>query len=94
MNSIVAGVLNRALGDFIEDLDSDNLSLSVFSGIVDLKNVKVKANFVNDLPMPFALKHGYVGRIYIDIPWTSLTSKPLVIKISDVFLLIKAKSTD
>lgn len=40
--SVVAGVLNSALGHFIEGLDAGALSISVFAGEVELKDLKLK----------------------------------------------------
>ena len=40
--SIVASVLNSALGKFIDGLDADALSISVFKGEVELFDLKLK----------------------------------------------------
>ena len=43
------------------------------------------------MPVPFTLHYGKVGRIFIDIPLLNITSAPLKIEISDVFIFIKPK---
>jgi|EP01046_Picozoa_sp_COSAG06_P011791 hypothetical protein len=40
--SLVASVLNSALGKFIEGLDADALSISVFAGEVELFDLNLK----------------------------------------------------
>lgn len=40
---IVASLLNRYLGKYIEDLDPEALNVGIFSGNVTLTNLKVKA---------------------------------------------------
>lgn len=39
---IVASLLNRYLGKYIEDLDLENLNVGIFSGNVLLSNLKLK----------------------------------------------------
>lgn len=45
------------------------------------------------MPLPFVLQYGKVGRIFID-GVTSVLTKPLIIEVSDVFMLIKPKPFD
>lgn len=39
---VVASLLNRYLGKYIEDLDPETLNVGIFSGNVTLTNLKVK----------------------------------------------------
>jgi len=39
---IVASLLNRYLGKYIEDLDLENLNVGIFGGNVFLSNLKLK----------------------------------------------------
>lgn len=36
---LIASILNKVLGDFIENIDSNQLSISVWSGQVSLENL-------------------------------------------------------
>jgi vacuolar protein sorting-associated protein 13A/C len=94
MNSAVAGVLNKVLGDFLENLDSNQLNLSIFSGTIDLQQLRIKAEALDMLGFPFELKYGFVGKIHVEIPWTSLTSSPLKIELIDVFVQLATKPID
>lgn len=38
----VAAVLNRCLGKYIQDLDTENLNGGIFSGQVELHDLKIK----------------------------------------------------
>lgn len=91
MNSAVANVLNKVLGDWLENLNSDQLKLSVLKGKVELKDIKLKSNVLELLGLPFQLEMGIVGRLFVDVPWTSLSSKPLIINVEDVIALISPK---
>lgn len=81
MNGAVANVLNSVLGEFVENLDANQLKLSVFSGQVELNNLQVKTSFIGKLGLPFVMNSGSLGKIKLTIPWTSLTSSPLIVNI-------------
>ena len=89
VSAIVAKVLNQTLGSFIDNLKSDQLDISLFSGTVKLENLSIKKSILDNLPLPFRLEHGYVGRIFVDIPIRNLGSAPVKIEVSNVFVLLK-----
>jgi len=92
MNSAVSTVLNQFLGDWFEGMNSEQLHLSVFAGEVQIGPVRVKKAAVDKLGLPLHIKHGLVKRIFARIPWTSLTSKPLIIEVEDVYVLAEPKA--
>lgn len=63
MNGVIANVLNRVLGNFIEDLSSDSLNISLLSGEVTLENLRIKSKVVDQIGLPYKLKSGYIGKI-------------------------------
>lgn len=89
LESLVVSILNKFLSDFIENLDSDQLDISLFSGDVLLENLTVKRTILDNMPLPFKLHFGRVGKIKVDVPVTAISSKPLKIEISDVFVILK-----
>lgn len=38
----VAALLNRFLGNYVEDLDTENFNVGIFSGEAELTNLKLK----------------------------------------------------
>lgn len=58
LETILADVLNNHLGMFIEDLDKDQLGASIFTGQLELKNMKLKKTMFKDSPLPFNLDYG------------------------------------
>jgi vacuolar protein sorting-associated protein 13A/C len=88
---IITDVLNRVLGDFIDGLDSKQLNISLLAGDVELFNLSIKNTILDNLPLPFKVKYGKVGRIFVDIPIVSFLSNPIKIEVSDIFLLISPK---
>jgi vacuolar protein sorting-associated protein 13A/C len=77
------------LGDFVEGLDSDNLNTSVMRGNIELKNLRVKPEAIKKFGFPFNMKSGSVGKINVEVSWTSLTSKPIKILIEDLYILLE-----
>jgi len=84
-------VLNKVLGDFIENIDPAQLNISITNGKVKLTNMKLKSTLFASLPVPFSLAYGQVGLINLTIPVWNMFSSPLIIEVSDVFALVKPK---
>ncbi|OQV26154.1 Vacuolar protein sorting-associated protein 13C [Hypsibius exemplaris] len=85
---ILVEVLNTFLGDYIENLDKDQLSVAVWSGNIELRELKFKDSLLDDLNYPIRTAFGYLGKLGIDIPWKNLYTKPIVITVEDVLLLV------
>ena len=56
--TLITKVLNKVLGNFIENMDSRQLDLSLFKGDITLVNMKVRPDLFSSLPLPFALDYG------------------------------------
>lgn len=91
MNSAIASVLNRVLGDYLENLNPEQLNLSIFSGEIKLQNLKLKSEILKTLGLPFDMLYGQIGNLSVRIPWTSISSSPLKIEISEIYLLLGPK---
>ena len=50
---LIASILNGVLGDFIENIDKNQLSISLWGGSVTLENVQIKATMFDTKPLPF-----------------------------------------
>ena len=88
MNGAVANVLNSVLGTWVDNINSDQLKLSIFAGEVTLKDLKLKDSAIESLGFPFTLQYGRIASLKVDIPWSKLSSSPLVIEISEIYGLI------
>ena len=71
--AFVTQILNQYLSAFIQDIDTENLAISL-TGEVELRNMKLKESLFDDWPVPFRLEYGQVGRIYLKIPIWNLFS--------------------
>ena len=93
MNSAIANVLNKVLGDWVQDLNSEQLNVSIFQGEVKLVNLRLKPNILHILGLPFNMSYGSIGSISVSIPWTSLLSNALIIEIFDVLVYCTPRDT-
>ena len=87
--SVVVSVLNSALGKFVQGIDSDALSISVFKGEVELHDLQLKPSAFDDLGVPVTLVAGHVGHIKLYADWKNLSTKAIRIEIDGVFACIK-----
>ncbi|XP_064292158.1 intermembrane lipid transfer protein VPS13A-like [Plodia interpunctella] len=84
----VAGILNRLLGKYVQDLDTENLNVGIFSGSVNLTDLKLKPEALYELDLPIDVKIGTIGRINLQIPWAGLYTQPVIVHVEDVLVLV------
>lgn len=85
--SLVANLLNRFLGSYIEDFDPKQLNIGIWSGDVKLKNLRLKKESLDRLKLPLNVKFGHLGELTLQIPWSNLKGKPVRVIIEDLYLL-------
>lgn len=91
ITNFVKDQINASLSQFIEDLNTDQLGISVTSGKLELENLQLKTSMFNDSPLPFLLKAGQVGKIHFEIPFWNMFQSPVVVNFSDIFGLVKLR---
>lgn len=89
LSRVVTSIINQYLSPFVDDLSSDQLNLFSLSGDISLTDVALKANAFEELKLPLRIVHGNIGRIEISIPWLSLYSAPIQVKVSDVYAVVQ-----
>uniref|UniRef100_A0A8C2TKL7 Chorein N-terminal domain-containing protein n=1 Tax=Coturnix japonica TaxID=93934 RepID=A0A8C2TKL7_COTJA len=75
LESLVADVLNRFLGDYVENLNKSQLKLGIWGGNVALDNLKIKENAL-------------VNKLTLKIPWKNLYGEAVVATLEGLYLLI------
>ncbi|KAK2588797.1 hypothetical protein KPH14_001672 [Odynerus spinipes] len=83
----IAAFLNRLLGRYVEDLDTEQFNIGIFSGDTCLTDLKLKPEALYQLGLPIRVEAGLIGKIILKIPWTGLLSQPVVIYIEDIFIV-------
>ena len=92
MNKIVAPLVAKYTSQYIEGIDESNLNMSVFSGSIELSNLKLKRCALAQLELPVDVIRGTLSKLVIKVPWTSLGTEPVVVKIDELLLLAKPKT--
>ena len=90
MDHLVASVLSRTLGSFVEGINASDLNISLLKGSVSLQNVKIRPDVLQQLDVPVRVSAGIIGAIEIDASWTQLASKPLVVSLSKLHFFMEA----
>ncbi|ODN02737.1 Vacuolar protein sorting-associated protein 13A [Orchesella cincta] len=86
--SIVVDLLNRLLGDYFENLDTSQLKLGIWGGDVVLRDLLLRNSALDDLNVPFKIVVGKLGSLTVKIPWQSLYTAPVELKLTDLLLLV------
>ncbi|XP_050092629.1 intermembrane lipid transfer protein Vps13 isoform X2 [Anopheles aquasalis] len=85
--SIVADVLNRFVGEYVENLDKKQLKIGIWGGDVVLNNLILKQSALKDLDLPVTTLYGHLGKLILKIPWKNLYSAPVEAIIDKLYVL-------
>jgi len=72
--SILERVLNNTLGEFLEGLDRNKLSVSIWSGDINIHQLKFKPDCLIALGLPFDIVDSIVGDLKVKVPWKAINS--------------------
>nr|XP_032636614.1 vacuolar protein sorting-associated protein 13C-like isoform X2 [Chelonoidis abingdonii] len=88
LESVVADLLNRFLGDYVENLNKSQLKLGIWGGNVALDNLQIRENALSELDVPFKVKVGQIDKLTLKIPWKNLYGEAVVATLEGLYLLI------
>nr|CAD2162862.1 unnamed protein product [Meloidogyne enterolobii] len=86
--NVVADLLNRFLGSYIDNLNASQLNIGIWGGDVKLNNLDIKETALDDLDLPVRLKFGYIQSLVLKIPWKYLYTEPTIVNISEIYMII------
>ncbi|KAF6112214.1 vacuolar protein sorting 13-like protein D [Phyllostomus discolor] len=87
LEGLVAWVLNTYLGKYVNNLNTDQLSVALLKGAVELENLPLKKDALKELELPFEVKAGLIGKATLQIPFYRPHVDPWVISISSLHLV-------
>jgi vacuolar protein sorting-associated protein 13A/C len=91
LEKIFQAIMRRYFGEFLTGIE--NVELAFWTGKINLNNIALKHEKINLLlkakNIPFTIKYSHIGSLSIDIPWKSLSSTPVEVKVSDVYIVLK-----
>ncbi|XP_077570887.1 intermembrane lipid transfer protein VPS13D isoform X2 [Stigmatopora nigra] len=88
LEGLVAWVLNTYLGKYVSNLNTDQLSIALLKGAVELENLPLRKDALREFDLPFEVKTGFIGKITLQIPFYRPHSDPWVISMSQLHLII------
>jgi len=86
--SLVADLLNKYLGEYVDNLDRSQLKIGIWGGDVVLKDLSLKQSALDDLRLPVKTVNGFLGKLTLKIPWKNLYSAPVEASVEDLYLLV------
>lgn len=89
LESLVASILNRVVGSYVENFDPNQLQIGLLGGDVKLHGLKLKKGALDQLKLPLNVVSGHIGSLVLQIPYSNLKSKPVKVFVEDVFLIAK-----
>eukprot|EP00795_Rhopilema_esculentum_P010935 gene10935-19770_t len=87
--SLVTDLLNKHLGQYVQNLDPSQLKIGIWDGNVKLNNLELKDTALDDLSLPIKVVRGHLGRLLLSIPWKNLYNEPTEVTVENLFLLAK-----
>ncbi|CAL7938935.1 unnamed protein product [Xylocopa violacea] len=86
--SIVAELLNKVLGEYIQNLDYTQLKLSLWGGDVVLTDLLIKETALDVLDLPIRLEYGRLGKLILKIPFKDMWNGQIDAIVEELFILV------
>ncbi|KAJ1520910.1 hypothetical protein ONE63_003990 [Megalurothrips usitatus] len=85
--SIVADLLNKYLGEYVENLDRSQLQIGIWGGDIVLQNLVLKQSALDELDLPVRTVYGVLEKLVLKIPWKNLYRDPVEAAVERLYLL-------
>ncbi|CAG9815731.1 unnamed protein product [Phaedon cochleariae] len=89
LQNVLSYILNKYLGEFVENLDANQLNVGIWGGDVELKNLVLKPSALNELDLPVQAVYGTIGKLVLKIPWKNVYTSPSIISVEDIYLIVQ-----
>ena len=89
LESVIAYFLRSYLGEYLENVATDQLSFLLLSGCVEIENLPVKTDGIRKLRLPINIKAGFVRKLKLKIPMSALKSQPWEVVIQGLYVIIE-----
>ena len=93
-------VLEQTIGKYVRNLDAESLNVAVWSGKIELNSLELDCDAVNaelahqaaeapNLALPFRVVAGEFGNFQVEVPWSHLTSQPVILRASGLKIAVE-----
>ncbi|KAI4489144.1 hypothetical protein M0804_004642 [Polistes exclamans] len=90
--SVIAELLNKVLGEYIQNLDYTQLKLSLWGGDVVLTDLLIKETALDVLDLPIRLEYGRLGKLILKIPYKDIWNAQVDAIVEELFILVVPSS--
>ena len=96
LEGLLAPLLERFLGQYVEDLPREQLRVGLWSGVVRLENVRLKRDAFDHLKLPFAVREGTIALLELKVSWKTalLRVHPIVVTLEGIALTASPRAED
>lgn len=92
LERVVSEFLTSYLGEYFEDIDTEQVKVSFWRGKVNLKNLRVRKDVLRFFDTPLCVASGEIAELVVSIPWAHLTSESVVLAMRHVRLVVQSKN--
>ena len=83
-------IINK-FGQFISGLDRNKLHLAIWSGNIVIEDVNLKQDILEMFDIPVNLRFSTIGKLQLQIPWSSLSKTPVEIILDKILIIATPK---
>ena len=94
LKDVVVQKLQQYFGDFVEGLTPENLEMQVLAGTITQTDLSLKPEALAQLQLPVVVRAGRLRRFHVEVPWSRITSEPVVVYIEGVTVLAALAEED
>ena len=87
LEGLATWFLNNYLGKYLKNLNTDQLSIALLQGEVELEHVPLRRDALRFLNAAVDVRSGVVGRIRLKIPVARLRSEPWSLTMERVYIV-------
>ncbi|PVV02833.1 hypothetical protein BB560_002703 [Smittium megazygosporum] len=91
LEGVVTSILNKFLGDYVDNLETKQLQLGIWKGDVTLNDLNLRKDALDGLHLPINVTSGKIGCLTLTIPWSNLTGQPVKLSIEALTLVCQLK---
>eukprot|EP00177_Eucheuma_denticulatum_P002510 GFKZ01004506.1.p1 GENE.GFKZ01004506.1~~GFKZ01004506.1.p1 ORF type:complete len:3963 (-),score=461.04 GFKZ01004506.1:365-12253(-) len=95
LESVLADVLTRVLGQYLEGIDRDSVRFGAWSGLVELRGVALRPEALAVLfetlgmDLPVTVEAGFIGLLRLQVPWNAIGTTPVQVLMEDITIMAR-----
>ncbi|BES95651.1 Vacuolar protein [Nesidiocoris tenuis] len=90
--SVLIEVVNKYIGNYVENLNADQLKVGIWGGNVVVENLALRPGTFDELNLPVKTVFGHLGKLTLQIPWKDLYNSPVKVEVERLYVLVVPNS--